>query len=89
MSLSVLFSLLFRLTFHPFTFVVFQETIKTMMNWIFSLTEKEIIIYLAYAMIASGIITFLYMTISGQRATYGRYGNEAFFNQVSHFSICV
>jgi 3-oxo-5-alpha-steroid 4-dehydrogenase 1 len=58
-----------------------SEIADSIMKWIFSLTEKEIIIYLAIAMIISGILTFLYMTVTGQRATYGRYQGDAFLNQ--------
>ena len=48
-----------------------------------SLSEEQLILYLAYFMIASGIITCAYMTLFKQKATYGRYGNDAFFADVS------
>ncbi|KAE9548396.1 hypothetical protein FO519_008390 [Halicephalobus sp. NKZ332] len=50
---------------------------------IMSLSEEQLILYLAYFMIISGFITCAYMILLKQRATYGRYGNEAFLSNLA------
>lgn len=47
---------------------------------IFGFDESDLIIFLSFFMILSGLITAAYMLVFKQRATYGRYGKDAILN---------